>query len=89
LAAGNGIYYYRGANECDFFVKEKTKITAAIQVTKELSPANEKRELKGLFEAMVNFKLKQGLIITEAQEEERKINGRKIKIVPLYKWLLG
>jgi predicted AAA+ superfamily ATPase len=87
-AAGGKIYYYRGANECDFVLKEKTRITAAIQATKEISPANEKREIKGLLEAMGNFKLNEGLIVTETQKEERKISGKKIKIIPLYEWLL-
>jgi len=37
---------------------------------------------------MDKFKLKTGLIITESQEDERKIGGKIIKIVPAWKWLL-
>ncbi len=85
---GKEIYYYKGRKECDFLIKEKNKITGACQVTKELSPANEKRELGGLREAMDNFGLDEGLIITEGQEEERKIDGKKIRVVSLCKWLL-
>lgn len=82
-------YYYRGKNECDFVLKEKTKIVDAIQVTKELGQANEKREVGGLLEAMEKFKLKTGFIITENQEEERRVGNKLIRIVPAWKWLLN
>lgn len=88
LTMGGTLYYYRGKNECDFILKEKTKITAAFQVTKNINRNNEKRELAGLLEAMEKFKLKEGLIITENQEENRTIKGKKIKIIPAWKWLL-
>lgn len=81
-------YYYRGKNECDFVLKEKTKIVEAIQVTKELGHANEKREIGGLLEAMDKFNLKIGYIITENQKEERKVGGKSIKIMSAKKWLL-
>jgi predicted AAA+ superfamily ATPase len=65
------------------------RINEAIQVSQSLdNPETEKREIEGLLEAMEKFKLKNGIIITESQEEERKINGKKIKIVPAWKWLL-
>lgn len=88
LEAGKSIYYHFVKYECDFVVKEGRKITEAIQVTRVLDHNNEKRELRGLLEAMEKFSLKEGMIITENQEEERKIDGRKIKIVPAWKWLL-
>ena len=88
LEAGKDIYYHRGKYECDFVVKNGRKITEAIQVTKKLDNNNEKRELAGLLEAMEKFNLKEGMIITEDLEEERKIKGKKIKIIPAWKWLL-
>ena len=88
LEMGKEVYYYSGKRECDFIVKKGRKITEAIQATKILDNNNEKREVGGLLEAMEKFKLKTGLIITEDQEEERKIGGRKIKIIPARKWLL-
>lgn len=89
LEAGKEIYYHLGKYECDFVVKNGRKITEAAQVTKILDNNNEKRELAGLLEAMEKFNLKEGVIITKAQEEERKIKGKKIKIIPAWKWLLG
>lgn len=88
LEDGNEIYYHQGKHECDFIVEKKRKVSEAIQVTKILDNHNEKREIAGLLEAMEKFKLKSGLIITEGQEEEREIDGKKIKIVPTWKWLL-
>lgn len=86
---GEEIFYYKGEKECDFLVKKGLKINETIQVARGLSdPKTEKRELGGLLEAMEKFKLKTGLIITESREEERKIEGRKIKIIPAWKWLL-
>ncbi|MBU4056983.1 ATP-binding protein [Patescibacteria group bacterium] len=88
LESGKEIYYHSCKHECDFIVKEKRKIVEAIQVTKNLNHDNEKRELSGLIEAMEKFNLKEGMIITESHEEERKIKGRKVKIIPAWKWLL-
>jgi len=85
---GNQIYYHRENNECDFLIFKKNKITEAIQVTKELNEENEKREINGLFEAMKKHKLNEGVILTEDQEEEKSVNGKIIKIIPLWKWLL-
>ena len=35
-----------------------------------------------------NFKLKEGHIITFDQEEEFQEEGKKIKVIPVWKWLL-
>ncbi len=64
------------------------KITEAIQVTKELAQTNEKREFGGLLEALDKFSLKTGWIITENQEDKRKIGDKTIEITPIWKWLL-
>lgn len=85
---GLDIFYHKGKRECDFVVRKRLKIVEAIQVTRILDNNNEKRELGGLLETMEKFNLKKGLIITESQDEERKIKGRKIKIIPAWKWLL-
>lgn len=37
---------------------------------------------------MKEFQLKEGLIITEDYEEEEKIKNKKIKFMPLWKWLI-
>jgi hypothetical protein len=87
---GSDIFYYKEKKECDFLVRKGIKVNEAIQATLTLGDAKtEKREIEGLLEAMEKFNLKKGIIITESQEEERKINGKLIKIIPIWKWLLG
>lgn len=87
---GLEIFYHQVKKECDFVIKEKMKITAAIQVTSSLNIKNNKeREINGLLEAMEIHNLAEGLIITENEQEEIKIKGKIIKVVPIYKWLLG
>ena len=82
------VYYYKGKKECDFIIREKGKITEAIQVTQRIEVDNETRELGGMSEALERFRLKTGLIITEDQAGEKKIGSKKIKIMPAWKWLL-
>lgn len=83
------IYYYSEKNECDFLIQEKSKITQAIQVTEELYTNNKERELTGLTEAMDEYNLNQGLILTKEQKEETRIGRKKVVIMPIYEWLLG
>jgi hypothetical protein len=82
------IYYYSGENECDFVIKKGAKIIQAIQACHVLNKENREREINGLLEAMYKFKLKEGLILTQEHEEEIKIEGKKIKVMPTWKWLL-
>ena len=82
------IYYYSGKNECDFLVKEGSKITMAIQVCYELNKGNKEREINGLLEAMKEFKLNKGFILTKEQSDEIIIEDKTIHVIPLPKWLL-
>ncbi len=82
------IFYHSDKHECDFLIREGNKIKDAIQVTYEINEKNKEREVTGLIEALNKFKLKKGLIITFDQEEELKLNGKKIVIKPVWKWLL-
>jgi Predicted ATPase (AAA+ superfamily) len=82
------VYYHKGSYECDFLIKADNKITNAIQVTKELNPDNKKRELEGLREAMKAYDLQEGFILTKDTEELIEMDGRKIFVRPVWKWLL-
>lgn len=86
------IYYYKGGKECDFIVKGGSKVEQAIQVTDKIDKKNEVRELNGLVEAIQEYKLRQGLILTRDQESEiiKTVDSKKVKIkvVPIWKWLL-
>jgi uncharacterized protein len=86
---GADMFYHREKKECDFILRQGIKVTEAIQVAYSLADSKtEKREVDGLLEVMGKFNLDNGLIINQDQEEERKINGKLIHIIPLWKWLL-
>jgi hypothetical protein len=67
---------------------ESGSITKAIQVTQRIHGSNEGRELGGLMEAMDRYKLQEGLILTEDTEDVFDKDGRKIIVMPVWKWLL-
>jgi hypothetical protein len=86
---GQEVFYFRQAHECDFLVREKNTVTAAIQVTSRLHADNREREIAGLVEACAAFGLKEGIIITENEEKTIEQGGGIIQVMPAWKWLLG
>jgi len=82
------LYYFKSTNECDFIVKQGPRSMHAIQVCWELTKRNEKRELNGIADALKSIDLVSGMILTYAQEEEREVNGRRVSVLPVWKWLL-
>ncbi|MFH0817162.1 MAG: ATP-binding protein [Candidatus Micrarchaeota archaeon] len=83
---GKEVFYFRGKRECDFVVKEKNRISAAMQVCYDLNEDNREREVGGLVEALEKFGLEEGAILTYNQEDELKEAGKKIKVKPVWKW---
>jgi len=81
------IFYFREAGECDFIVKEKEKITQAIQVCYDINDYNKDREINGLINALETLKLKTGIIITMSQTEELKIRNKTIHVISLLNWI--
>ncbi|MDO8480921.1 MAG: ATP-binding protein [Nanoarchaeota archaeon] len=84
---GKEPYYHAEKHECDFVVKTGTTITEAIQVCYSMDKANQERELSGLLEAMVTFKLKKGLLLTLEQSGELTREGKRITLMPVLAWL--
>lgn len=89
---GYDIYYFKGAKECDFVLRDGVHTLQVMQVCTELSdPSTKEREITGLIEAMDKFSLSNGLIITENEEyvETAMVNSKKytIEIRPIWKWL--
>ena len=85
---GKEIYYHKNKHECDFIIREGTKITQAIQVCHTLTEDNEERETNGLIEAMKTHKIKEGIIITNDDEKIINKENMKITIIPAWKWLI-
>ena len=89
------IFYLGNMNECDFLIKEKDsgKISAAIQTLIHLgSPVIRERAISGLLEAMEDYGLEEGLILTMDDEEvlfiEGKAEKKKIMVKSVWKWML-
>src|SRR3989338_7004363 len=74
---GYEVYFFKGKGECDFVLKEKNKITTAIQVSEVLDESNKEREINGLREAMTQFHLKNGIMITKSQDYETELEVPK------------
>jgi len=93
---GLEIYYWKNSRqeEVDFIVKEGLKVKQLIQVCYDIDGVDtRKRETRSLLQASKNLKCRDLLVITGDYEREEEASWygtqRKIKYVPLWKWLLG
>ncbi|MBS3790953.1 MAG: ATP-binding protein [Candidatus Thermoplasmatota archaeon] len=82
------VYYHKNDGECDFIIKEGRDIKSAIQVTKTLEGTRE-RELQGLKDAMEEYDLEEGLVLTENEKDNIVLDGREIDVLPVWLWLLS
>ena len=83
------IYFHKEKKECDFVLREGNQIVQAIQVTTNLSdPEVRNREIEGLMEAMNTYHLREGIILTENEQDKIELNGFLISVIPVWKWLL-
>ncbi len=88
------IYYFKDHQhrEVDFVIKQGLRVNQLIQVTYASGRDEiEQREIKSLLRAAETFKKDKPelLVITWDYENEERIKNRKIKFVPLWKWLLN
>lgn len=84
---GKEVYYYSNDFKCDFLIKEANQITQAIQVCFELNRDNKDREFRGLQQAMKEYDINEGIVLTFDQEDEILLDNLKISIMPVWKWL--
>jgi uncharacterized protein len=88
---GEEIYYYKTKknSEVDFYVHGGRK-KILIQVCQSLADEKTKRrETRSLALAMKEMKVSSGLILTENEEGEIVEDDEKIKILPVWEWMLG
>lgn len=91
LRSNREIYYWQDGKglEVDFVVKKGMKINSLVQVCSDISDDETKnREIKGLVSGLEHFGMPDGTIITSDLFAEETIEGKKIKFVPLWYWLL-
>lgn len=89
--AGKEIYYWKDhqQREVDFVVKTGKQVRQLIQVCYNmLEISTREREIKSLLKASKELKCNTLFIITGEYEAEETIQGKKIKFIPLWKWLL-
>ena len=82
------MYYFKGKKECDFLIKEGTRISSAIQVVYDLTKENINREVEGLIEAIKEYNLKKGLLIVFNSDIESVELPSNIEMKYVWKWLL-
>jgi len=85
------VYYWKDKQqrEVDFVLKDGSKIKQLIQVTYASSKEEiEMREKRALIKASEELKCGDMLVITWDYEAEEEFKGKRIKIIPLWKWLL-
>ena len=91
LRKGREVYYFKDhkGNEVDFLITEKNRPKQLIQVSSNMdNPKVKKREINSLLSAARQLKVKECLILTEDQKTEFTEGKLKIKVLPLWCWLL-
>ena len=85
------VTYFSDTQECDFILSHLGIPQNAIQVC--YSNMDEQklrdREIGGLIEACKKLKLRSGTLITSMRHETISVGGIKVRMVPLYEWLLA
>ncbi len=85
------MYYWQSAKgyEVDFVIKEGLKASQMIQVCFDVSDTETRsREVRGLVEGLNYFDLPKGTIITSDFFHEEIVDGKVLRYVPLWYWLL-
>jgi predicted AAA+ superfamily ATPase len=87
-SGNSNIYYFTDKNggECDFVVDPHGK-PSCIQACWELTHDNQDREINGLLAAMDFFHLDYGTIITFNSEDIIQTAGKKIEVIPVWKYM--
>lgn len=85
------VFYWKNpaGAEVDFAVKSGPRVVRLIQVCHSFEGLGTKdRELRALVEASEELRCDDRLVVTDNLEGEEKYLGKKIRFLPLWKWLL-
>lgn len=85
------VYYWENSyhHEVDFVIKHGLKPVQLIQVCYDIRNYDtRKREINSLLKASQSLKCNNLLVITFDYQGEEKIKGKRIKFIPLWRWLL-
>lgn len=83
-------YWEDERGEVDFVVSLGGKVRELIRVSYALDePQTRERELRALFRASKALNCQNLTVVTWEEEGVEEINGKKVRFVPLWRWLLG
>lgn len=85
-------YTYKepGGKEVDFVIRQGGETICLLQICYDLSePKTRKREIAGLLKAGEELGCQALIILTWDEEGEANHQGRTVKLIPAWKWLLG
>ena len=91
LHTNANIFYFKDyqQREVDFVIKEGLEVKQLIQVTYASDKDEvEQREIRSLLKASDLLNCKNLLVITWDYEDEQEVKGKRIRFMPLWKWLL-
>ncbi len=86
------LYYWqeRKGREVDFVVTDGGRVRALIQVASDPTAFGvRERETSALVAALGEFRLRHGLVITSDHSGEERVDGRTIRYIPFWKWVLA
>lgn len=86
------LYYWKSERhaEVDFVIKHGQNIEQLIQVCWNVDDHTTKaRELRALYQAAKELKIRRGIVITEDYAAEEQKDNLTIQYIPLYRWLLS
>ncbi|OHB75682.1 MAG: hypothetical protein A2Z34_10045 [Planctomycetes bacterium RBG_16_59_8] len=92
LAPGMELYYWKDTHhrEVDFVVKNGRAVERLIQVCWDIKDEKVRnRELRALSAAMNELDIPSATIVTESAEGEEALHDRRVRFVPLWKWLIA
>lgn len=93
LRQGSDFYYYRNKDnkEVDFVIRDGLEVSRLMQVSYKMDsdPQTEKREISALLKAAKELGCDDLAILTWDQEAERMVNGKKVMIVPFWRWIIS
>ena len=85
------LYYWKDVHhrEVDFVVKEGLKVKEFIQACWDIQNEKTKnREIRSLLKVMKTSGKEQATVITQDYEATEQIKEKKIRFLPLWRWLL-
>ncbi len=84
------LFYFGNGSECDFIVKQNGKFLPVQVSYSNLSDDKLRaREINGLTTALKHLKQKEGLLLTDDVELEEHVEKFRIRLQPVWKFLLG